>query len=68
MKKFPNWDKKKLLAELKEEQERNREERLRFIDLYVEWLKRKSDKDWEKRRKDVIAAVYRRRNPERRSS
>ena len=68
MRKFPNWDKKKLLAELMEEQERNREERLRFIDLYVEWLKRKSDKDWERRRNTVIAEVYRRRVAERRSS
>ncbi len=62
MKEFPNWDSKKLIKELEEEKERNRQERLRFIDLYVEWLKRKSNADWERRRKTVINEIYRKKS------
>jgi hypothetical protein len=53
-----NWDKKKLLKGLKEDKKRNFEGNLKFIDLHVEWLKSKSNKEWSKRQKIIIDEVY----------
>ncbi|MBI4053274.1 MAG: hypothetical protein HY394_04510 [Candidatus Diapherotrites archaeon] len=36
------------LKELEEEKKRNFEQRMQFIDLYVEWLKKKPNKAWAK--------------------
>ncbi len=42
------------LDELKEERKRNFEERLKFIDLYVEWLKKTSNEEWSRQQKELI--------------
>ncbi|MFO7991551.1 MAG: hypothetical protein R6U61_04550 [Thermoplasmata archaeon] len=42
------------LDELKEERKRNFEERLKFIDLYVEWLKKTSNEEWSSQQKELI--------------
>ncbi len=34
------------LHELREEKKKNFEERLKFIDSYVEWLKRTPNREW----------------------
>lgn len=46
------------LKELEEEKKRNFEERLRFIDLYVEWLKKTPNKIWSKQQKELIDATH----------
>ena len=58
VRKLIRWNKKKLLKELAEERKRNRESNLRFIDLYVAWLKRTSNKDWSKHRKEIVNSIY----------
>jgi hypothetical protein len=42
------------MKELDEEKKRNFQERLKFIDLYVAWLKKTSNKKWSKQQKDLI--------------
>ena len=42
------------LKELEADKKRNFEERLRFIDVYVEWLKRTPNAVWSKQQKDLI--------------
>ena len=42
------------LDELRKEKERNFEERLKFIDLYVEWLKKTPNRVWSKKQKELI--------------
>ena len=42
------------LKELEEDKKRNFEDRLRFIDLYVEWLKKTPNKIWSGQQKDMI--------------
>ncbi len=42
------------LEELEEEKKRNFEERLKFIDLYVEWLKKTPNEEWSKQQKELI--------------
>ncbi len=39
---------KKDLKELKEEMKRNKQQRMEFIDAYVEWLKKTPNKVWSK--------------------
>ncbi len=39
---------KKDREELKQEMEHNREDRMKFIDLYAEWLKKTPNKVWSK--------------------
>ena len=41
------------LKELKEFKKKNLKERLKFIDMYSEWVK-KHDKNWSKQQKDLI--------------
>ena len=45
------------LSELEEKKERNREERLEFIELQVEWLKRTPNAVWSKQQAAFINAV-----------
>lgn len=52
------WDKRKLLKELKEERKRNRASNFRFVDLYVAWLKRTSNRDWSRQQKEIINSTY----------
>jgi len=47
---IPNID----LEELKRIKEENFKERLEFIDKYVEWLKKTSNKKWSSEQKDLI--------------
>ena len=42
------------LRELAEEKKRNFEERLKFIDMYVEWLKRTPNAVWSLQQKKLI--------------
>ena len=42
------------LKELEEHRRRNFEERLRFIDLYVEWLKMTPNRVWSKQQKELL--------------
>ena len=45
------------LKELEEQKERNRKERLKFIELQVEWLKRTPNEVWSKQQAAFINAV-----------
>ena len=45
------------LKELEEKKERNRKERLKFIELQVEWLKRTPNAVWSKQQAAFINAV-----------
>jgi hypothetical protein len=42
------------LRELDEDRERNFEERLKFIDLYVEWLRRTPNEIWSRQQKEIV--------------
>ncbi|MBI5553116.1 MAG: hypothetical protein HY917_00050 [Candidatus Diapherotrites archaeon] len=42
------------LKELKEEKERIFEERLRFIDLYTDWLKKTPNRIWSKQHAEFL--------------
>jgi len=42
------------LKELEAEKKRNFDERLKFIDLYVEWLKKTPNNTWSKQQKKLI--------------
>ncbi len=46
------------LEALKKEKEENFKERLEFIDMYVEWLKKTPNKIWSKQHKDFIESAY----------
>ena len=45
------------LRELEEDKKRNFEERLAFIDLYVEWLKKTPNQIWSRQQKELIDGV-----------
>ena len=45
---------KKDLKELAEEIQRNKEQRLQFIDLYTKWLKKTPNKVWSKQQNTLI--------------
>lgn len=49
MKKMPDIN----LKELKKQKDENFRERLEFIDLYTEWLKRTPNKEWSSQQKKV---------------
>jgi len=42
------------LKELEEQKKRNFEDRLRFIELYVKWLKKTPNKVWSKQQKEFL--------------
>jgi hypothetical protein len=42
------------VKELKAEIERNRQERLKFIDQYNEWLKKTPNKVWSKQQNQIL--------------
>ena len=42
------------LKEMEEEKERNRQERLKFIELYAEWVKKTPNEVWSKQQKELI--------------
>ena len=42
------------LEELKKQKEENFKQRLEFIDKYVEWLKKTSNKEWSSQQKKII--------------
>ena len=42
------------LEELKRMKEENFRERLEFIDLYVEWLKKTPNKEWSSQQKELM--------------
>ncbi|MBI2545932.1 hypothetical protein HYV81_02020 [Candidatus Woesearchaeota archaeon] len=42
------------LEELKRMKEQNFRERLEFIDLYAEWLKKTSNKEWSSQQKKLM--------------
>ena len=42
------------LKELDEDKKRNFKERLEFIDLYVEWLKKTPNKVWSRQQRNLI--------------
>ncbi|MCK5291102.1 MAG: hypothetical protein KAR39_03680 [Thermoplasmata archaeon] len=45
------------LEDLEADKKRNFEERLAFIDLYVEWLKKTPNKVWSRQHKEFIDAI-----------
>jgi len=48
------------LKELKRDKERNFQERLKFIDMYVEWLRRTPNKVWAKVHGEFVDSVFER--------
>jgi hypothetical protein len=42
------------LKELEEEKERNKKERIKFIDLYVKWLKKTPNKIWSRQQNKML--------------
>jgi len=48
--KLPNID----IKELKKEKIKNFNERLKFIDMWVEYIKTHDDKDWSKQQANLI--------------
>lgn len=42
------------LKELKRRKEKNFQERLEFIDKYVQWLKKTPNKVWSRQQKEII--------------
>jgi len=51
-------DRKGFLRELKEEKKKNYEQNLKFISLYVKYLKSKSNKEWSMEQKKFIDSIY----------
>ncbi|KHO54209.1 MAG: hypothetical protein QT10_C0018G0005 [archaeon GW2011_AR19] len=48
--KIPNID----LKELEEQKKINLKERLEFIKLYAEWIKKKSNKEWSSQQAKIV--------------
>ena len=42
------------LKELEEEKERNRQQRMEFVDMYAEWLKKTPNKEWSRQQNKLI--------------
>ncbi len=42
------------LKELEKQKKQNFQQRLEFIDKYVDWLKKKQNKEWSKQQKKLI--------------
>ncbi|MFH1391664.1 MAG: hypothetical protein ABIH20_05110 [Candidatus Diapherotrites archaeon] len=53
MEKIPQLTKKDF-EEMEEEKKRNREERLKFVDMYAKWLKKTPNKKWSKQQNKLI--------------
>ena len=51
------------LKELNKKKKQNKKERLEFIDLYVEWLKKTPNEIWSKQHADFINAGQKKRIP-----
>ena len=45
------------IYELEKEKEKNFEERLKFIDSYVEWMKKTPNKEWSIQQKKVVDQI-----------
>ena len=45
------------LKDLEADKKRNFEERLAFIDLYVEWLKKTPNKIWSRQQKEFMEGI-----------
>ena len=45
---------KKDLKELEEEKKRNRQQRMEFVDMYAEWLKKTPNKAWSSQQNKLI--------------
>ena len=43
-----------LIEELKKDRERNRKERLKFIERYVKWLKKTPNRIWSKQQSEFL--------------
>ena len=43
------------LKELEKEQKRNSKERLKYIDMYTDWLKKTPNKEWSKEQKKILS-------------
>jgi hypothetical protein len=52
------------LKALQKKKKLNKKERLAFIDMYVEWLKRTPNEIWSKQHADFINAGQKKRIPE----
>lgn len=46
------------LAKLREDKEKNFEERLKFIDMYVDWLKKTPNDVWSNQQKKLINSQF----------
>ena len=42
------------MDEIRADIERNRQERLKFIDQYAEWLKKTPNKEWSKQQNSIL--------------
>ena len=42
------------LKELEEEKERNRQQRMEFVNMYAEWLKKTPNKEWSKQQNKLL--------------
>lgn len=49
---------REFLKELEESKKQNFEDNLRFVTLYVKWLKSKSNAEWSREQKRFIDEVY----------
>ena len=45
------------LKELKKLKQENFEERLRFIDMYADWIKKTSNRKWSGQQKDLVTVT-----------
>jgi len=48
---------KNALDEMDKDKKRNFEERLKFIDMYVEWLKKTPNKKWSRQQKKLMKDI-----------
>lgn len=48
------------LKELKKQKKQNFKERLKFIDMYVEWLKKTPNEEWSLQQKKLIDSQFKR--------
>lgn len=46
------------LEELKKEKERNHKSNLAFIDFYVEYMKKHTNKEWSRQQNRLINSIY----------
>ena len=48
-----------ILKELEEEKERNFKQKLEFVKLYAEWIKKTTNAEWSKQHTKFINSMYR---------